>query len=57
MRVLEVKDLVEMLKAAKDDKTRKSSLKALSALSNSGQIFDFFASASIYLYYSLFASA
>ncbi|KAI3958051.1 hypothetical protein MKW98_020693 [Papaver atlanticum] len=38
MRVVEMggdKDLVEMLKFAKDDKTRKSALKALSALSNS----------------------
>ncbi|MCL7047539.1 hypothetical protein MKW94_004185 [Papaver nudicaule] len=40
MRVVEMggeKDLVEMLKAAKDDKTRKSALKAISALSNSDE--------------------
>ncbi|XP_026382895.1 uncharacterized protein LOC113278214 [Papaver somniferum] len=40
MRVVEMggdKDLVEMLKFAKDDKTRKSALKALSALSNSDE--------------------
>ncbi|KAI3927117.1 hypothetical protein MKX01_029885 [Papaver californicum] len=40
MRVVEMggeKDLVEMLKSAKDDKTRKSALKALLALSNSDE--------------------
>ncbi|MCL7023283.1 hypothetical protein MKW94_015836 [Papaver nudicaule] len=40
MRVVEMggeKDLVEMLKSAKDDKTRKSALKAISALSNSDE--------------------